>query len=130
MSTSLLNVVKTRSLLIASNIKQTHFFVESNEKLALEIIGKDIEATHIKCLGIYIDHTLNWKKEIKFVTTKASRALGILNYSKHLCQFETLKTLCTSIIEPHFRYCCSVWGVVRKLKLTDCKYCKIQRPTS
>ena len=56
-----------------------------------------------------MDHTLNWKKQIQLITTKVSRPLGILNYSKHLFQFETLKTLYTSIIEPHFRYCCSVW---------------------
>ena len=29
--------------------------------------------------------------------------------SKHLFQFETLKTLYMSIIEPNLRYCCSVW---------------------
>ena len=46
-----LNVVKTKSLLIASNQKQKHF-LESGEKLALEIRGRDIEATpHIKYLG-------------------------------------------------------------------------------
>ena len=40
-----------------------------------------------------------------------------LNYSKHLFQFETLKTLYTSIIEPHFRYCCSVWGCCGKTEI-------------
>ena len=44
-----LNVVKTKSLLIASNQKQKHF-LDSGEKLAL-----DIEASHrIKYLGLYI----------------------------------------------------------------------------
>ena len=78
-----LNLVKTKSPLIASDQKQKHF-LESGEKLALEIRGRDIEANpHIKYLGVYIDHTLNWKKEIKFITAKVSRAVGILNYSKH-----------------------------------------------
>ena len=50
----------------------------------LEIRGRDIEATpYVKYLGVCTDHTLNWKKEIKFITTKVSRALEILNYSKH-----------------------------------------------
>ena len=30
---------------------------------------------------------------------------------------ETLKTLYTSIIEPHFRYCCSVWGCCGKTEI-------------
>ena len=93
-----LNVVKTKSLLVASSQKQKHF-LESGEKLTLEIRGRDIEATtHTKYLGIYVDHTLNWEKQIQLITTNVSRALGILNYSKHLFQFETLKTLYTSII--------------------------------
>ena len=105
-------VGKTKSLLIASIQKQKHF-LESSEKLALEIRGRDIE--DIKYLGVvYIGHTLNWKKQIP---------LGILSYSKHLFQFGTLKTLYTSITKPHFRYCCSVVG---KRQLTDCKNCKIE----
>ena len=40
-----LSVVKTKSLRIASHQKQQHF-LESGEKLALEIRGRDIEASH------------------------------------------------------------------------------------
>ena len=112
-----LNVVKTKSLLVASSQKQKHF-LESGEKLALEIRGRDIEATpHIKYLGIYVDHTLDWKKQIQLITMKVSRALGILNYSKHSFQFESLKTLYTSIIEPHLRNFCAVWGCCGKAEI-------------
>ena len=62
-----LNVVKTKSLLIASNQKQKHF-LESGEKLALETRGRDIEGIpHVKCLSVYIDHTLNWRKPIHLI---------------------------------------------------------------
>ena len=64
-----------------------------------------------------MDHTLYWKKQIQLITTRVSRALGILNYSKHFFQVETLKTLYKSIIEPHFRYCCSVWGCCGKTEI-------------
>ena len=98
-----MNFVKANSLLIVSNQKQKHC-LESGERLALEIRGRDIEATtHIKYLGAYVDHYLNWKKQIQLIITKVSRVLGILNYSKHLFQSETLKTLYTSIKEPHLR---------------------------
>ena len=59
-----LNVVKTKPLLIASNQIQK-LFLESGEKLALEIRGRDIKATpHIEYLGVFINRTLNWKKQI------------------------------------------------------------------
>ena len=58
-----LNVVKTKSLLIASNQKQKHF-LKSGEKLALEIRGRDIEATpHIKYLCVYIKSILSTGKK-------------------------------------------------------------------
>ena len=61
-----LNVVKTKPLLIASSEKQKHL-LESGEKPALEAYPgmlRDVEAIpHIKCIGIYVDHTLNWKNK-------------------------------------------------------------------
>ena len=48
------------------------------------------------------------------MSTKVSRALRKLKHSNHLFHFETLKTLYRSIIEPQFRYCCSVWRFCEK----------------
>ena len=39
-----------------------------------------------------------------------SRGLGILKHAKNFLPFSALTSLYTSIVEPHFRYCCSVWG--------------------
>ena len=33
-----------------------------------------------------------------------------LKHAKSFLPEETLRTLYTGIVEPHFRYCCSVWG--------------------
>ena len=44
------------------------------------------------------------------VSTKVSRAVGFLRHAKSFLPKETLKTICTGVVEPHFRYCCSVWG--------------------
>ena len=63
-----------------------------------------------KCLGAVIDNSLNWKEHIKNVSAKVSKAIGFLKHAKAFQPQETLKTLYTGIVEPHFRYCCSVWG--------------------
>ena len=39
-----------------------------------------------------------------------TRAVGLLKYAKRFLPQNSLKTLYTSIVEPHFRYCCAVWG--------------------
>ena len=57
-----------------------------------------------------MDENLTWKNHIKSVTDKASRAIGFLMYAKHFFPDAVIKTLYTSIVEPHLQYCCSVWG--------------------
>ena len=53
---------------------------------------------------------MEWKEHIKVTSSKASKAVGFLRHAKPFLPEETLKTLYTGIIEPHFRYCCLVWG--------------------
>ncbi len=57
-----------------------------------------------------IDCSLDWKEQIKSISTKVSRAVGFLKHAKKYLPRETLVTLYKSLVEPHFRYCCSVWG--------------------
>ena len=79
----------------------------------LEIIQKT------KYLGVQIDNSLNWKEHIKTVSTKVSRAIGFLKHAKTFLPKETLKTLYTAIVEPHLRYCCSVWGCAGSTELNQ-----------
>lgn len=67
-------------------------------------------AKKTKYLGVQIDCSLDWKEQIKATSAKVSRALGFLKYAKKFLPREALRTLYTSIVEPHFRYCCSAWG--------------------
>ena len=57
-----------------------------------------------------IGNLLLTTEHIKTVSIKVSRDIGFLKHSKTFLPQETLKTLHTGIVEPHFRYCCSVWG--------------------
>ena len=63
-----------------------------------------------KHLGVQIDSALDWKEHIKVTSAKVSKAVGFIKYAKKFLPEKTLKTLYTSIVEPHSRYCCSVWG--------------------
>ena len=44
------------------------------------------------------------------MSLKVSRGPGILKHAKKSLPFSALTSLYTSIVEPLFRYCCSVWG--------------------
>ena len=41
---------------------------------------------------------------------EASRATDFLKYAKNYLPIAFVKTLYSSIVEPQFQYCCSVWG--------------------
>ena len=105
-----LNVAKTHSMLITT--KQTKkFLTAANQALHPSIRKEHIEVIcNTKYLGVQIDENLTWKDQIKSVTKKASRAIGFLKFSKHFLPGAVVKSLYTSIVEPHFQYCCSVWG--------------------
>ena len=103
-----LNVTKTHSMLIST--KQKHNILKGqNEDLKLKIRDNELEVVKkTKYLGLQIDCSLDWKEQIKAVSAKVSRAVGFLKHAKSFLPKETLQTLYTGIVEPHFRYCCSV----------------------
>ena len=105
-----LNVAKTKTMLITTKQKE-RFLAQNNKELSLNIQEERIDnVLNAKYLGIQVDSNLNWKVHIKALSTKISRAIGFLKHSKTFLTRDTLKTLYTGIVEPHFRYCCSVWG--------------------
>ena len=62
-----------------------------------------------KYLGIHLDQHLAWDEHIRFLRAKVSRAIGFLKNAKEIIPQETLSQIYDGIVEPHFRYCCSVW---------------------
>ena len=105
-----LNVSKTKAMVISIKQKE-RCLAKTNEELSLVIQEERIDTVlAAKYLGIQVDRNLNWKGHIKALCSKVSRAIGFLKHAKSFLPHATLKTLYTGIIEPHFRFCCSVWG--------------------
>ena len=53
---------------------------------------------------------MKWKDHISLVSSKVSRAIGMIKYAKKVLPINLLNMLYLGLVEPHFRYCCSVWG--------------------
>ena len=105
-----LNVAKTHSMLISTRQKQNILKCQ-NKDFDLKIRENEVEVVKkTKYLGVQIDSSLDWKEQIKAVSNKVSRAVGFLRHAKSFLPKETLQTLYKGIVEPHLRYCCSVWG--------------------
>ena len=97
-------------MLIATKHKHSYLNYR-NKNLLLTIRNKELEVIqNNKYLGVVSLNSLNWKEHIKTISAKVSKAICFLRHAKAFLQQETLQTLYTGIVEPHFRYCCSVWG--------------------
>ena len=107
-----LNVAKTHSMIFGTepNIRRLDCDNSNNFPL-FQINGETIESTDkIKNLGIKIDPTLNWKEQINEAILKISRGIGMLKYTKRYLPLHTIQCMHYCIVDPHLRYCCSVWG--------------------
>ena len=45
-----------------------------------------------------------------FTSSKVSRDISFLKHARNIRPMVSLKSLCSGIVEPHFRYCCSEKG--------------------
>ena len=103
-----LNVIKTRTML-----KQKYKALQNqSHDLSLKIQGTELDTVmNTRYLCVNIDNSLDWKERIKVISAKISRAIDFLKHNRNFLPQDTLKTLHTGILEPHFRYCYSVWAV-------------------
>ena len=92
--------------------KQKHTILRNQDlKLSLKIRDHELEVVDTtKYLGLKIDNSLDWKYHVSVLSSKISKAVGFLKYAKSFLPLETLNKLYAGIVEPHFRYCCPVWG--------------------
>ena len=68
----------------------------------------------IKFLGIMVDQHLNFKSHISYVSSKLSKAVGLLFRLNNILPFETMTTLYSTLFLPHVLYGVEVWfGVLQ-----------------
>ena len=62
-----------------------------------------------KTLGVMVDECITWNDHIDKVAKKAVKGIGILRRSKGFLDKDTLKTVYSAFVLPHFDYCALVW---------------------
>ena len=113
-----LNVVKTQARIIGSSQKLRKIDTPMVPIPQFQVNGNDIDLVkETKYLGLMIDDNLKWESNVKCTQKKISRAIGLLKYAKHYVQEDTLRNMYLSIVQPHFSYCCCVWGCCGATKL-------------
>ena len=120
---------------LSLNIDKTNMIMGTKRKLTDEngenllpnftLDGEPFQHKNVtKYLEVQIYNQLKWKDHIFQVSSKVVRAIGNIKYARKLLPRKTLRMLYLGLVEPHFRYSCSVWGscgTVLRQKLNNCK---------
>ena len=98
--------------------------------LKIKIDGKKITPCNsVKYLGIFIDCHLNWNTHITQLTTKLSRATGMLSKIRYYVNKDTLKMVYYGIFSSILTYGSQIWGqqnaVTKKLQILQNKAMRI-----
>lgn len=82
-----------------------------NTNAKIQINGVDIErVSENKFLGVIIDEKLNWRAHVRYIHSKVSRSIAILNKAKQVFDRTSLHILYCSLVSPYLSYCAEVWG--------------------
>ena len=113
-----LNVVKTQAMVIGSqpNLKKIPDKRVDTPSFSIGDSAIDL-VKNVKYLGVQLDSNLDCNQHMKVLCSKVSRAIGFLKHAKKFVPKETLIQMYKDIVEPHFRYCSSVWGSCGEIRL-------------
>ena len=67
-------------------------------------------SAHAKILGIFIDSSLSWEKQVSQVTRRCYNILIGLSKLRHKIPRATKQLLVQTLVFPHIQYCLTVWG--------------------
>ena len=106
---------------LALNISKTNYVTfhpfnkHLNQNITLKIRKKSIsQENYIKYLGVIIDYTLSWKHQIKNISCKISRAIGVMYKLSPFLKSTMLRNVYYSLIYSHIVYGIQVWGFSRQ----------------
>ena len=115
-----LNASKTEVLIFRHKNKPIMYRKNPGEILRpwdikIKIDGKKIEPSrYVKYLGVLIDSHLNWNFHIDELSTKLSRAVGMLAKIRHYVNHTTLKMIYHGIFSSLMLYGSQIWGQSNK----------------
>ena len=101
-----LNATKTQYMVMQPTTKNRDI---SSHSLTINNVILS-QATSCKFLGITIDESFSWKKQLSSVNSKISRALFAIKQVKFSLPKDSLRTLYFSLIHPHLTYGILAWG--------------------
>ena len=107
---------------LSPNLQKTNYITfptnNSESTIQIAISGSNIEKVNsTKYLDVYIDHHLNLKDHIAYLSSKYSKNTAVIHKTSHVLDTNTLTLLHNAIIFPYPNYCVEVWGDTHETNL-------------
>ena len=100
-----LHIGKTECLLFGSKIK-----LRRVSGFRVQCEGRDVQRVFLaKYLGVLLDENMSGNSHVSNVLKICAGRLSFLYRNSSLLDFQTRKTLCMALIQPHLDYCASSW---------------------
>ena len=100
-----LNAKKTELIIFRSKQKVINYDIK------IKLDGKMLIPTNfVKYIGLYIDCHLDWSFHTKILSSKLSRAVGLLSKIRHYVNKKTLHSLYYAIFSSQMDYASIIWG--------------------
>lgn len=116
-----LNIAKSKVLIIGSRRHISNIDYNTLPTISVEGITLPY-VTEARNLGVTLSSDLTWNRHISHISQKVHSTLHKLKYHKNALSTELRTKLITTLIFPHFDYCCLVYN-----SLTDELNTKLQR---
>ena len=108
-----LNESKTEVIIFHHQNKNIENISIKLNKIKLKIVK------NVKYLGVNIDETLSWNKQIEDVKLKISKANGILSKLRHYVPQKICLSIYYSLFYSYLSYCCLAWSFSSKTNLEN-----------
>ena len=100
------NTLKTEFMFFGSSKR----LKDTKNLIALRVGDKLIRRKKkVKYIGVILDEQLTWGDHIDYISTKIKRNIGAIKRIRNSLQ-KYLEMLHKAFVEPHFRYCNTLWG--------------------
>lgn len=116
-----LNIKKSNVLIFGSGAYVNQISLETLPPITINNIVLPY-VSDSRNLGVIMQNNLSWSKQVSLISNKVYGILHKLKYHKHVLSTDVRIKLVSTLIQPHFDYCCLVYhGLTEELN------CKLQR---
>ena len=116
-----LNVSKTKFMVFRNSKNKPNFesFKIKIGEEEVERIGNDCNTKTFKFVGIVLDENLSFNDHINHISHKVSSSIYALRQAKNFLPTKTLKTVYTSLVQPHIEFGLLIWGGVKSKSMSN-----------